>query len=255
MGLAPARRGRHDGRMESRPDFVPWTLDDLPEDERIRRARALFDELDGRRSTRFFSDAPVSRESIEWAIRIASTAPSGAHRQPWTFVAVSDAETKRRIRVAAEREEHAFYEGGRATEEWLDALRPIGTDWQKPYLETVPWLVVVFEQVYGFDDRGERQRNYYTKESVGIACGLFIAALHRMGLATLTHTPSPMGFLRDILGRPTNERPYILFPIGRPADDCVVPDLRRKELGEVAIFDPPPGPVDPASDAPEEDDR
>lgn len=226
--------------MNADRDFVPWTLPDLSADDRVARGRALFDELDARRSARFFSDAPVDREAIEWAIRIASTAPSGAHRQPWTFVAIRDAETKRRIRVAAEREERAFYEGGRAPDEWLEALAPIGTGWQKPFLETVPWIVVVFEQVYGFDADGERQRNYYTKESVGIACGMFITALHRMGLATLTHTPSPMGFLREILGRPANERPYILFPIGRPADDCVVPDLRRKDLDEVAVFDPPP---------------
>ena len=238
--LASVRSRRHDGRMNAqRPGFVPYQLDDLPPAERIERGREFHGELDRRRSVRDFSDAPVDRACIEWAIRAASTAPSGAHRQPWTFVAVSEPDTKRRIREAAETEERAFYEGGRAPDEWLDALRPIGTGWEKPYLETVPWLVVVFEQLYGFDDRGERQRNYYTKESVGLACGLFVAALHRMGLATLTHTPSPMGFLRDILGRPANERPYILFPVGRPAHGCRVPDLRRKDLDEVALFDPP----------------
>jgi len=230
--------------------FVPWTLSDFSEDDRQERGRALYEELDARRSARFFSDAPVSRECIEWAIKAANTAPSGAHRQPWTFVAISDPETKRRIREAAESEERAFYEGGRASDEWLEALQPIGTDWHKPFLETVPWLVVVFEQVYGFDDQGRRQRNYYTKESVGIACGMFITALHRMGLSTLTHTPSPMGFLREILGRPANERPYILFPVGRPSDDCVVPDLRRKELAEIAIFDPPPRDVTEAPQDP-----
>jgi len=246
------------------PGFVPFTLPDLSEDERQARGRAWFEELDRRRSVRDFSDAPVSRTCIEWAIRAASTAPSGAHRQPWTFVAVSADETKKRIREAAEREEHSFYEGGRAPDEWLDALRPIGTHWQKPFLETVPWIVVVFEQLSGYDETGRRQRNYYTKESVGIACGLFVAALHRMGLVTLTHTPSPMGFLREILGRPSNERPFILFPVGRPADDCRVPDLRRKELDEVAIFDPRPqrprgtGPEstpDPTPDPTPGDDR
>lgn len=220
------------------PAFVPYSMPALDDAERIERGRAFFDELDGRRSVRFFSDAPVPRACIEWAVRAASTAPSGAHRQPWTFVIVGDPAIKRAIREAAEREEHAFYREGRATDDWLEALRPIGTDWQKPFLETAPWLVVVFEQVSGVDEGGGKQRNYYTKESVGIACGLFIAALHRMGLATLTHTPSPMGFLREILGRPANERPYILFPIGLPAHDCVVPDLQRKSFDQIAVIDP-----------------
>lgn len=222
------------------PSFVPYSLPSLDDEERIARGRAFYEELDGRRSVRFFSDAPVPRACVEWAVRAASTAPSGAHRQPWTFVIVGDPAIKRAIREAAEREEFAFYREGRASDDWLQALRPIGTDWEKPFLETVPWLVVVFEQVTGVTGEGEKQRNYYTKESVGIACGLFIAALHRMGLATLTHTPSPMGFLREILRRPANERPFILFPIGLPAEDCVVPDLRRKSFDEVAVFDPGP---------------
>ena len=226
--------------MSRGDDFLPYSLPDPGDEARLERGRALFEELDGRRSVRFFSDRPVPRAAVEWAIRTASTAPSGAHRQPWTFVAVDDPATRRAIREAAEREEHAFYREGRAPDDWLEALRPIGTDWEKPFLETAPWLVVVFEQVYGLDEDGERVRNYYTKESVGIACGMFIAALHHMGLATLTHTPSPMGFLREILGRPANERPYILFPVGHPADDCVVPALRRKALDEVAVFHRPP---------------
>lgn len=223
--------------MES-SEFVPYSIPPVDEEERLRRGRAFFEELDARRSVRAFSDAPVPRACIEWAVRAASTAPSGAHRQPWTFVAVSDPDLKRRIRIAAEREERAFYEEGRASEDWLEALRPLGTDWHKPYLETVPWIVVVFEQVSGRGRGGETVHHYYTKESVGIACGLFIAAVHRMGLATLTHTPSPMGFLRDLLGRPRHERPYVLFPVGHPADDCRVPDLRRKALDEVLIVDP-----------------
>jgi nitroreductase len=204
--------------------------------EQRERARRLFAELDRRRSVRHFSDRPVERELIETAIRIASTAPSGAHRQPWKFVAVRDPDLQREIREAAEKEEHAFYEEGRAPEEWLLSVAPLGTTWQKPYLEIVPWLVVVFEELAQEDEAGGRQRNYYTKESVGIACGMFIAALHHMGLATLTHTPSPMGFLRTILGRPRNERPFILFPVGYPADGCQVPDLVRKTLDEVAVF-------------------
>lgn len=191
-----------------------------------------------RRSVRHFAPDPVPRELIELAITTASTAPSGAHRQPWRFVAVSDPETKRRIRNAAEAEERASYED-RMSAEWLDALRPLGTDWRKPYLETVPWLVVVFEEVYGVTAAGTIRKNYYVKESVGIAAGMFITALHQMGLATLTHTPSPMTFLSRILGRPVNERPYILFPVGYPSPDATVPNLRRKSLEEVAIWDPP----------------
>ncbi len=218
----------------------PYRPERVPEEEGVRRGRELFEELDGRRSVRFFSDDPVPREAIELAIRTASTAPSGAHRQPWRFVAVSAPAIKREIRVAAEKEEHESYEGGRMPQEWLDAVKPLGVDWQKPYLETVPWLVVVFEELYGFEPNGDRRKNYYVKESVGIACGLFIASLHRMGLATLTHTPSPMNFLGRILGRPKNEKPYILFPVGYPSADCTVPRLRRKPLEEVAEWDPTP---------------
>ncbi|RKZ16446.1 nitroreductase family protein [bacterium] len=222
---------------------IPFTLRDFDAQSRLERGEQFRDWLDQRRSVRFFSDEPVDRRCIELAIETASTAPSGAHQQPWTFVAVSDPAIKREIRIGAEKEEQEFYEGGRATDEWLKALGPIGTDSHKPFLETVPWIVVVFEQTYSSDDEGERVRHYYTKESVGIACGLFIAALHEMGLATLTHTPSPMGFLREILHRPSSERPFIMFPIGRPTSDCTVPDLRRRSLDEVSVFfdhDPSP---------------
>ena len=184
-----------------------------------------------------FSAEPVPRELIEWAIRTASTSPSGAHQQPWTFVAVSDPAMKRRIRVAAEAEERRSY-AGRMSEEWLAALKPLGTDEHKPYLETVPWIVVLFEQTHGIFPDGRVRKHYYTRESTGIAAGLFVTALHHMGLATLTHTPSPMGFLRGLLGRPASERPFVVFPIGYPADDAVVPDLRRKPLEAVAVFDP-----------------
>lgn len=220
------------------PDFphIPFSLRDFDAPARLDRAQRFRDWLDTRRSVRFFDATPVDRRCIELAIEAASTAPSGAHLQPWTFVAISDPVTKRAIRAAAEAEEREFYEGGRATEEWLRALAPIGTDWRKPFLETAPWIVVVFEQLHSNDDEGQRVRHYYTKESVGIACGLFIAALHDMGLATLTHTPSPMGFLREILQRPSSERPFILFPVGRPAPDCTVPDLHRRSLEQVARF-------------------
>jgi nitroreductase len=224
--------------MADTPRFVPLVFERIPVEESAARGRALFEELNRRRSVRHFSSDAVPRELIELAIATASTAPSGAHRQPWRFVAVSDAEIKRKIRVAAEHEEKISYEGGRMPPEWLEALAPLGTGWQKPYLETVPWLVVVFEELYGVGADGSHRKNYYVKESVGIACGLFVAALHRMGLATLTHTPSPMGFLSEILGRPKNEKPFILFPIGYPAPGAEVPDIQRKALGEVAIFDP-----------------
>jgi nitroreductase len=217
--------------------FVPYAPERLDAETMERRARSFYEQMDARRSVRDFSPEPVPRELIELAIQTASTAPSGAHRQPWRFVVVGDPGIKREIRIAAEAEEKKSYEE-RMPDEWLDALRPLGTDWRKPFLETVPWIVVAFEELYGFDEDGNKRKNYYVRESTGLACGLFIAALHNMGLATLTHTPSPMGFLRDILGRPKNERPYILFPVGYPAADAQVPDLRRKGLDEVAIWDP-----------------
>lgn len=220
--------------------FVPHTFERFTPEESSRRATEFYELMERRRSVRDFSDEPVPRELIETAIRTASTAPSGAHRQPWRFVAVSDPKIKREIRIAAEAEEKKSYEG-RMPEEWLEALAPLGTNWEKPFLETVPWLVIAFEELHGFNEDGTKRKNYYVRESAGLACGLFIASLHSMGLATLTHTPSPMGFLRDILGRPRNERPYILFPVGYPADDVRVPDLRRKALEEVAIWNPRPG--------------
>lgn len=220
------------------PAFLPYPFERRSEEEMLARARAFYAEMDRRRSVRFFAPDPVPRELIELAIRTASTAPSGAHRQPWRFVAVSDPEIKRRIRVAAEEEERESYLGGRMPPEWLEALAPIGTSWEKPYLETVPWLIVCFEERYGVNPDGTRRKNYYTTESVGIACGLFVAAIHHMGLATLTHTPSPMGFLSEILRRPPNEKPAILFPVGYPDADCTVPNLRRKSLAEVSEWDP-----------------
>ena len=165
----------------------------------------------------------------------ASTAPSGAHKQPWTFVVTNSADVKRAIRVAAEEEEKVNYLENRMNEEWQEALAPIGTDWHKEFLEVAPWVVVLFEQRYEQRDDGERRKNYYVKESCGIAAGLFIAALHNMGLATLTHTPSPMAFLTKTLGRPDNERPFVLFPVGRPLGGVQVPDLGRKPLEEVMV--------------------
>ncbi len=221
--------------MPEQPYVAYETPPARPDDELLAEARSIFREMNRRRSVREFSPRSVPREVIEYAIRTASTAPSGAHMQPWTFVLVGDPEVKHRIRVAAEKEEYENYEGGRIPPEWRRALAPLGTDWRKPFLEVAPWLVVVFEQRYGFDLEGNRRHHYYVKESVGIACGVFIATLHRLGLATLTHTPSPMAFLTKLLGRPKNERPYVLFPVGYPADGAVVPNITRKGLDEVMV--------------------
>lgn len=194
-------------------------------------ARRFYEVMRHRRTVRMFSDQPVSRETIEHVIAAAGTSPSGAHKQPWRFVAVSDPAMKSKIREAAEAEEREFYER-RASEEWLDDLAPFGTDSNKPFLEIAPWLVVVFKMMKT-DDGGQV---YYVNESVGLATGMLLAAAHHAGLATLTHTPSPMGFLREVLGRPEHERPFLLIPMGYPAEDCKVPRLERKALDEVAVF-------------------
>ena len=220
------------------PDFIPYRPTRLPPEETRRRARDFYERLDERRSVRMFSPDPVPREVIDDLIRTASTAPSGAHRQPWRFVVVGDPATKAAIRGAAEEEEHENYHGGRLPADWLEALAPLGTDANKPYLEIAPWLVVLFEERYGVAPDGSHRKNFYVKESVGIAAGLFIAAVHNAGLATLPHTPSPMAFLSRVLGRPENERPFALFPVGYPAVDAVVPDIRRKALGDV-VAEPP----------------
>lgn len=188
-----------------------------------------------RRSVRQFSAEPVPRALIENAIRTAGTAPSGANQQPWTFVAVSDPEVKAAIRVAAEREEELLYRE-RASEEYLEAIEPIGTDSLKPHITEAPSLIVVFEQPWGLDGHGKRKKHYYVRESVGIAVGFLLASLHSAGLATLTHAPSPMGFLKEILGRPENERPFLLIPVGYPAADATVPSLAKKSLREIAEF-------------------
>lgn len=215
--------------------FVPLRFTRRTAGESLARAKAFHDEMQTRRTTRHFSTEPVPRELIEWAIRTAGSAPSGAHQQPWTFVAVSDAETKLRIREAAEKEEQAFY-NGRAPQEWIDALAPLGTDEHKPHLTDAPWVVVMFRRAYGIDEDGSRRTYYYTPESCGIAAGFFIAAVHMMGLVTLTHTPSPMGFLGELLERPVNEKAMLVMPVGLPADGAMVPDIHRKPLDQIAIW-------------------
>ncbi len=215
--------------------FVPYRWNRHSRSEMARRAKEFLQAMETRRSVREFSSESVPRELIEVAVQTASTAPSGANRQPWKFVVVGNPELKRKIRVAAEAQEKASYEQ-RMPDEWLEALAPLATDWKKPFLETAPWLVVAFAEAYGVLDDGSKQKNYYVQESVGIACGLFIAALHQMGLATLTHTPSPMGFLSEVLNRPKNERPYILFPVGYPAEGAKVPVIEKKSLEQVAVW-------------------
>ena len=215
--------------------FVPLGgYREYPVEEMRRRAADFYGELNRRRSVRDFSDRPLPREVLDDCLRTAGTAPSGAHRQPWHFVVVRDPGLKRRIREGAEEEEREFY-ARRAPAEWLEVLAPLGTDAHKPFLETAPALIVVFAEAYGFAEDGSKTKNYYVMESVGIAVGMLLSALHNAGLATLTHTPSPMKFLREILDRPVNETPFVLIPVGYPAKGAKVPDLERKSLREILI--------------------
>ena len=215
-------------------DYPTIPLDmyrEYPEDEMRERIEEFYADIDRRRTVREFSDRPVPRDIIETALKAANTAPSGANLQPWHFAVVSGAETKRKIREAAEVEEREFYEH-RASDEWLAALEPLGTDDQKPFLETAPYLIAVFLQKYGELPDGRKVKHYYPAESTGLVTGMLITALHRAGLATLTHTPSPMKFLNEILGRPKNERPFLLLVVGYPADKARVPDIERKKLDD-----------------------
>jgi nitroreductase len=216
--------------------FRAWSeYREYPEADMQRRATAFREDIHRRRTIRDFDDRPVPKAVIQECIRAATAAPSGAHMQPWRFVAVSDPRIKKRIRVAAEEEERHFYEH-RASAEWLEALSILGTTAEKPFLETAPWLIAIFEERWGLTAGGQRRKHYYPTESVGIATGFLIAALHNAGLASLTHTPSPMKFLNEILGRPRNERPFLLLVAGYPAENASVPTLERKPLEEVAEF-------------------
>jgi iodotyrosine deiodinase len=222
--------------MSHTPGTIPLPPPvELTEAERLARAQAFADEIARRRTVRDFAPDPVPLEVIASCLRAAGSAPSGANQQPWRFVAVQDPAIKRRIREAAEVEETEFY-GRRAPQEWLDALAPLGTDRDKPFLETAPWLIAIFYERFGVAADGSKVKRYYPHESVGIAAGLLIAALHRAGLATLTHTPSPMGFLNEILARPRNEMPYLLLVVGHPAANCRVPDIDRLRLEDYAVF-------------------
>lgn len=214
---------------------IPLSFEGKTEEEMLAAARAFYAAVKSRRSVRDFSDRPVDRAIIENALLAAGTAPNGANRQPWYFVAVAEAGLKHKIRVAAEKEERAFYER-RAGEEWLKALAPLGTDHRKPFLDIAPWLIVVFLRKFSYDDEGRKLKNYYTSESVGIACGFLITALHQAGLATLTHTPSPMKFLNEVLDRPKDERAYMVIVAGHPAEGATVPEIEKKSLEEIAEF-------------------
>lgn len=216
-------------------DFIPYLRPLADENEVAEKAKDWYHFMDTRRSVRHFSDRPVDRQIIEHLILTASSAPSGAHKQPWTFCAVSNPDLKQKIRDAAEKEEFENYHG-RMSEDWLKDLEKFDTNWIKDFITTAPWLIVIFKKSYDLDEHGHKSKNYYVQESVGIAAGFLITAIHNAGLATLTHTPSPMNFLQEILQRPENEKPYLLLPVGYPAENCVVPVLRRKRLDETTIF-------------------
>lgn len=218
------------------PQFIPLsTYREYPVEEMKKRAASFREELQCRRTVRYFSGRPVPREVIEDCLLTAGSAPSGANLQPWHFVVVSDPDLKRQIREAAEKEEREFYHS-RAPQEWLEALAPLGTDEHKPYLEIAPYLIVIFAQSYGLLPDRRKVKNYYVTESVGIAAGMLISAIHHAGLVSLTHTPSPMGFLNQVLGRPENERATMILVVGYPADDCIVPEIGKKPLQEIATF-------------------
>lgn len=215
-------------------DFVPYQRDTYSPAEMEARSLEFYNWLDTRRTVREFADTPVPRSVIENIFRAASTAPSGAHKQPWTFCAISNPEMKKQIRKAAEEEEYRNYHG-RMSEEWLDDLKAFGTNEHKPFLEIAPWLIVVCRRIYEIEN-GEKQNNYYVNESVGLATGMLLTAIHHAGLVALTHTPSPMAFLTKLLNRPANERPFLLIPVGYPPQPTTVPDLTRKSLDQIAVF-------------------
>lgn len=220
--------------MQTYP-FIPYAQPHFSAEEMKEKSRLFYEKTRTRRSVREFSDRAVDKAVIENILLAAGSAPSGANKQPWTFCAISSPALKRKIREAAEKEEFESY-NGRMTEEWLTDLAPLGTNWEKPFLETAPWLIVVFKQSYGVGEAGEKQSHYYVSESVGIACGFLIQAIHAAGLVTLTHTPSPMDFLTKILQRPHNERPFLLLPVGFPANDATVPDIQKKPLSVTTLW-------------------
>lgn len=214
---------------------ISYSRDSYSAEEMVQRTQDFYGWLDTRRSVRDFSDKPVPKEVIENILLAASTAPSGAHKQPWTFCVVSNSELKSKLREAAEQEEYESY-NGRMSEEWKEDLKKIGTDWNKPFLEIAPYLIIVFKKVYDIAEDGSKENNYYVNESIGLACGMLLAAIHKAGLVALTHTPSPMNFLKQILNRPENERPFLLIPVGHPAEEVYVPQLERKAIDDIIVW-------------------
>ncbi len=215
--------------------FINYERDVYTEEECIKRSKEFYQWLDTRRTVRDFSDKPIPREVIDNLILSASSAPSGAHKQPWTFCVVSSAELKTQIKEAAEKEEFESYHN-RMSEEWLEDLKKLQTDWKKPFLEIAPYLVIIFKKAFEFGEDGEKKNNYYVNESVGLAAGFFLTAVHQAGLVALTHTPSPMNFLTKLLKRPENERPFLLIPVGYPVEETYVPDLERKPIDDIAVY-------------------
>ena len=213
--------------------FVSYSKETFSASQMVQKSNEFYEWMDKRRTVRDFSLTPVPKEVIENILLAASTAPSGAHKQPWTFCVVSNAGIKKQIRIEAEKEEYDSY-NGRMPEEWLKDLRPLQTDWKKEFLETAPYLIIVFKRSYELEDGGHKHQNYNVTESCGIACGFLLAAIHHAGLAALTHTPSPMNFLSKVLNRPENEKPFLVVPVGYPAHNCWVPDIKRKELDTIS---------------------
>lgn len=215
--------------------FVRHVVQTYPEQEVINRSQSFYEWMNQRRTVRDFSDKPIPKEVIDHLILTASTAPSGAHKQPWTFCVIENPEIKKKIREAAEQEEYESYTG-RMSDEWLEDIKALQTDWHKPFLEVAPYLIVVFKKAYDLKEDGSKGTNYYVNESVGLACGFLLAAIHHAGLVALTHTPSPMNFLTKILNRPENERPFLLIPVGYPAEETFVPMLERKALQDISVY-------------------
>ena len=220
--------------MNTEKKFIPYSFDKVSENEMITRSEKYYHFLEKRRTIRTFSPQPVPKAVIEDVIRAAGTAPSGAHKQPYTFCVIGQSEIRKEIRKAAEEEEYINYHG-RMSDEWLKDLEPFETDWHKPFIEEAPWIIVVFKKIYDLEEN-EKKKNYYVSESVGIAAGFLLTAIHHAGLAALTHTPSPMNFLEKILNRPSNEKAYLLIPVGYPADDTLVPNIIRKPLEEISVW-------------------
>ena len=226
---------KKDTRIIKGHKHIKYQPQKFREEEMIKRARDLYEMADSRRTIRDFSSRPVPKEIMLDIIKTAGTSPSGANKQPWTFCLVSDPVIKKQIRIAAEEEEYQSY-NNRMSQEWLKDLEPMGTDWNKPFIETAPWLIVAFRKIYDVDQKGLKTNNYYVTESIGLACGMLLLAIHNAGLSALTHTPSPMNFLSAILDRPDNERPFLLIPVGYAFDEVFVPDIKRKKLDDICVM-------------------